>query len=120
MISKDELLKWVTDLEDGSYVAIDEGGLQLHVLDEDSVQPTEAYIEVGGYPEDDLPDDVAAIARKCQWARACQKRCEATAQPIKAGELSEFLDATDDIVALLAELAKSGYTENAQVFLSKL
>jgi hypothetical protein len=51
MISKEELLRWGNTLEDGKYVAIDEGGLALVELHADGHQRfDDAYLEVGGIP----------------------------------------------------------------------
>ncbi len=47
-ISKQELLHWVSSLRDEDSVAVDDGGLALVVVGEESV-----YLEVGGIPEED-------------------------------------------------------------------
>jgi hypothetical protein len=52
MIGKAELLRWVNTLDDESCIGIDDGGLTLcEVLPDDTTG--EAYIEIGGLPEDD-------------------------------------------------------------------
>lgn len=47
-----ELIRWATTLDPQSEVAIDEGGLALVELTNAGL-PTNAYLEVGGIPEDE-------------------------------------------------------------------
>jgi hypothetical protein len=49
MISKAELLAWVNTLSDDSCIGVDDGGLTL-VGGNDIMG--DAYLEVGGFPED--------------------------------------------------------------------
>jgi hypothetical protein len=51
MIGKAELLRWVKTLDDESCIGIDEGGLCLWEVGPDD-KVTEAYIEIGGIPEE--------------------------------------------------------------------
>lgn len=52
MINKEELIGWLHRLTE-DYVAIDEGGLNLVELSNNSNRPTKAYLEVGGIPEEE-------------------------------------------------------------------
>jgi len=45
-----ELQRWLSTLESGSSVGVDEGGLTLAEID-DNGKRTEAYLELGGIPE---------------------------------------------------------------------
>jgi hypothetical protein len=56
MIGKAELLRWVKTLSAESCVGIDEGGLCLCEVGPDD-QVTEAYIEVGGVPEEEEEEE---------------------------------------------------------------
>lgn len=60
MISVSELLDWVATLPLNHNVAIDEGGLTLVEVDLE-LKTTEAYLEVGGEPENEMP-----------WCDACR------------------------------------------------
>ncbi len=51
-----ELIRWATTLDPQSEVAIDEGGLALVELTNTGL-PTNAYLEVGGIPEDEDEDE---------------------------------------------------------------
>jgi hypothetical protein len=52
MISQPELLKWVRTLSPDHYVGIDDGGLTLVELTP-NCKPTAAYLEVGGFDENE-------------------------------------------------------------------
>lgn len=56
MMGKKEIERWLSTLPDDANVAIDEGGLNLVEVDDDGNEG-EAYIEVGGIPLDDEPED---------------------------------------------------------------
>jgi hypothetical protein len=51
MVGKAELLRWVNTLSDESFIGIDEGGLTLVEVGENDIIG-DAYLEVGGLPED--------------------------------------------------------------------
>jgi len=53
MISKSELMRWLKTLTDTPFVAIDEGGLQLHGVGQNE-EPTGAYLEIGGFPDESV------------------------------------------------------------------
>lgn len=59
MISVKELQRWLNTLPPGDSVAVDEGGLALVQICELSGEVGDAYLEVGGVPEDnsDIDDD---------------------------------------------------------------
>lgn len=52
MISSRELLEWAKTLDPFGCVAIDDGGLSLVELDQEG-DVSDAYIEVGGIPEEE-------------------------------------------------------------------
>ena len=52
MLSKTEVQHWLATLEEGSGVAVDDGGLTLVEIDKDGKQ-TEAYLDLGGIPSKD-------------------------------------------------------------------
>ena len=56
MMEISEVRAWLDTLNPDGYLAIDEGGLTLVVLDSDQRQ-TDYYCEVGGTPEDDDEED---------------------------------------------------------------
>lgn len=51
MIDIDTVQRWLDTLQKGSSVAIDDGGLTLVEIDK-SGKKTEAYLEVGGEPDE--------------------------------------------------------------------
>lgn len=51
MISVKQLREWLDTLKDDSSIGIDDGGLTLYEVQDE--EPTEAYIEVGGLPEEE-------------------------------------------------------------------
>lgn len=50
-ISAKDLKKWINSIPDGTPVGIDDGGLTLQVVGNSDV-----YLEVGGLPQEDDPD----------------------------------------------------------------
>ncbi len=55
-IYKHDLIRWLNTLPEDAHVGIDEGGLTL-----ECVEDVQAYMEVGGMPEDDDEDDDEGI-----------------------------------------------------------
>ena len=55
MITRKELLEWVESLDPESFVAIDEGGLTLIVIDKNLISAI-GWLEVGGTPDDGSDD----------------------------------------------------------------
>ncbi len=51
MIAVQELKRWLNDLPEDGYVAVDDSGLDLVEVGKDN-KPTEASLSVGGIPED--------------------------------------------------------------------
>jgi hypothetical protein len=62
MMSATEVLRWLNTLPNNSDVAIDEGGICLVEIDWEGNQ-TEAYLEIGGTPDDEttLEEDTDAF-----------------------------------------------------------
>jgi hypothetical protein len=52
MMGKQEVLDWINTLDDGSGIAIDEGGLSLVEIDANGDE-TDAYLEVGMTPSEE-------------------------------------------------------------------
>jgi hypothetical protein len=58
MITRNELLDWVTALSEDAMIGIDEGGLSLVVHDSGAGRTEHGeYFEIGGIPEDEPEDD---------------------------------------------------------------
>lgn len=58
MIAKTELRRWLEALPDDAGVAIDDGGLCLVEIDASGRQ-TDAYMEIGGIPDEETADEAA-------------------------------------------------------------
>lgn len=59
-IAAGDLKKWLNDVDDNQGVAVDDGGLALVVVDDQSI-----CIEVGGLPDDDDTDEWIGISGCC-------------------------------------------------------
>ncbi len=64
MVRLSELQKWLKTLPIDALVGVDEGGLTLITHVQSGQEEPFPYLEIGGIPEDDLPDENSYVMEK--------------------------------------------------------